>query len=156
MKSLKAFFIIIFLCLIVFFLVSHSSKKIVSNISIENVKYVEIGGQKINVDLALTEGEQAQGLSGRQSLSSLEGMLFVFNKPDKYLFWMKDMNFPIDMIWINQNMKVIFIKENALPVSYPETYGPSTTDGDAKYVLEVVAGFSEKNNLKTGDSVLFF
>ena len=63
------------------------------------------------------------------------------------------MNFPIDIIWIGEDMKVVYIKKNAQPISYPESYSPTI---DAKYVLEVVANFSDKNNLKEGDSVEFF
>ena len=121
----------------------------------ENIKYVKIAGQEIKVDLALTDGEQAQGLSGRPSLAEDEGMLFVFANPGKYLFWMKDMNFPIDMIWLSSDLKVVYIEKNATPESYPETFGPGPNDGEAKYVLEVVSGFSDKNNLQVGDEVNF-
>ena len=85
-------------------------------------------------------------------LKENEGMLFVFNHADKYSFWMKDMNFPIDIVWIGEDMHVVYIKKNALPTSYPETFTPNQ---DAKYVLEVISSFSEKNNLKVGDKVEF-
>ncbi len=114
-----------------------------------DIKYVKLAGQDIRVELAVTQAEQEQGLSGRQNLNENEGMLFVFNPPAKYSFWMKDMNFPIDMIWINADMKVIYIQKNASPESYPTAYGP---DAHAKYVLEVVSGFSDKNNLQIGDT----
>ena len=65
---------------------------------------------------------------------------------------MKGMNFPIDIVWITEDMKVIYIKKDAWPESYPETFGP---DINAKYILEINAGFSDKNNLKEGDRVLF-
>ena len=117
-----------------------------------NIKYVKIAGQNIKVDLALTNQEQTQGLSGRPSLDNNSGMLFIFEYPGNYPFWMKDMNFPIDMIWLSEDMKVVYIKKDARPEDYPATYGP---DQDAKYVLEVVSGFSEKNNLKEGDQVEF-
>jgi uncharacterized membrane protein (UPF0127 family) len=122
---------------------------------ITDIRYVEIAGVKLKVDLALTPPEQEQGLSGRTELKENEGMLFVFGHPDKYLFWMKDMNFPIDMVWIGENLRVVYIKKNALPASYPQSYGPGVSDKDALYVLEVVAGFSDKNNLKEGDRVQF-
>ncbi len=77
-------------------------------------------------------------------------MLFVFDKPDIYSFWMKDMLFPIDMIWISEDGKVVYIERDARPESYPNSFIP---DAPAKYVLEVNAGFSEKNNLKVGDKV---
>src|SRR3989338_3180334 len=64
-----------------------------------DIKYVKIVGQNIKVDLALTMLEQAQGLSGREVLGENEGMLFVFDTPGKYSFWMKDMKFAIDIIW---------------------------------------------------------
>jgi hypothetical protein len=130
-------------------------------INFDNSKYIIIAGQKVMVDLALTPAEQEQGLSGRKDLAENQGMLFVFNTPGKYSFWMKDMNFPIDMIWLapsgggDREAKVVYIKKNADPKLYPENYGPGINDGDAKYVLEVVSGFSEKNNLKVGDEVIF-
>ena len=147
-KNFVAFLIIAVVFLAGFFLISHSAK----NLLPQDIKYVQIAGQEIKVELALTEAEQNKGLSGRSELRDGEGMLFVFAKPGKYSFWMKDMNFPIDMVWLGEDLKVVYIKKNADPKLYPETYGPET---DAKYVLEVVAGFSDKNNLKVGDSVVF-
>jgi uncharacterized membrane protein (UPF0127 family) len=136
-----------------FFLISHSSPKIKPETP--NNIYVQIAGQSIKVDLSITPAQQEQGLSGRKSLSQNEGMLFVFDKPSKPLFWMPNMNFPIDIIWITEDLKVAYIKKNALPKLYPETYGPGENDNSAKYVLEVVSGFSDSNNLKVGDSVKF-
>lgn len=116
------------------------------------INSVQIAGQNIKVDLALTEDEQTKGLSGKDKLDENEGMLFVFSQIGKHNFWMKDMNFPIDIIWLGEDMRVVYIKENAHPKTYPETFGPEV---ETKYVLEVVSGFSNKNNLKTGDNVLF-
>lgn len=123
------------------------------------IKGIKIAGQNIKVELALTDAEQAQGLSGRIKLAEGKGMLFVFSFPNKAPFWMKDMNFPIDIIWLAPSVsgdvskaKIIYIKKSAKPEDYPDTYGPAE---DAKYVLEVVSGFSEKNNLKVGDEVEF-
>jgi uncharacterized membrane protein (UPF0127 family) len=152
-KNFVSFTFALIFLIVGLFLTNHSSKILRP----ENIKYVEIAGQNIKVDLALNTQTQEQGLSGRQSLNENEGMLFVFSKPDRYLFWMKDMNFPIDMIWVGEDTKdlrVIYIKKNALPSSYPETFGPSVSMENAKYVLEVVAGFADKNNLKVGDRVV--
>ena len=146
-KFFAIFFLVIF-TLVGFFLINQSSK----NLTPENIKQIKIAGQNIKVILALNAGTQEQGLSGKSGLEENSGMLFVFEKPSKYYFWMKGMNFPIDIIWITEDLKVSYIKKNAQPESFLETYGPDT---DIKYVLEVVAGFSEKNNLKVGDEVLF-
>ena len=142
--------ILFFFVLAVFFLSRNTNPKKI--IETKDIQYVEIGGQKIKVDLAITPQEQTRGLSGRVGLKDNEGMLFIFQKPGKNFFWMKEMNFPIDMIWLGDDFKVIYIKKNATPESYPEVFGPTE---DTKYVLEVLSGFSEKNNLKTGDLVKF-
>lgn len=113
-----------------------------------DIKYVKIGGKILKVELAESVTEQMQGLSGRRVLPPGEGMLFVFGAPGKYGFWMKDMKFPIDIIWLSQTGSVVYIKENASPDSYPETFSPPEA---AKYVLEVNAGFSAENGLKIGD-----
>lgn len=139
------FLLIIVLCAGFFLINYFPAKK-------ENIKYVKIAGQNIKVNLAATDKAREQGLSGRNDLKENEGMLFIFDHEGLYSFWMKDMNFPIDIIWINKDLKVVYIKKNALPESYPETYSPSE---NAKYVLEVVSDFSEKNDLKAGDSVIF-
>ncbi|HEV7424415.1 MAG TPA: DUF192 domain-containing protein [Candidatus Paceibacterota bacterium] len=141
-------FILIIIFIVFLFAISHKH-------NVVDVKEVKIAGQDVKVELALTDVKREQGLSGRTSLSDNEGMLFVFDHSDKYLFWMKDMNFSIDMIWISEDMKVVYIKKDARPESYPESYGPGVSDKKAKYVLEVVSGFGDKNTLKVGDSVEF-
>jgi uncharacterized membrane protein (UPF0127 family) len=138
--------VFVFLC---FFLIKTNSSK---NLEVEQIQYVKIAGKILKVDLALTPEAQEQGLSGREKLKEDEGMLFVFNYTEQYPFWMKDMNFAIDIIWIGEDLRVVYIKKNATPESYPETFLP---DQNAKYVLEVLSQFSEKNNLKVGDRVEF-
>lgn len=113
---------------------------------------VEIAGVTLEVGVARTPAERTTGLSGVASLSEDEGMLFVFEKPDTYDFWMKGMLFPLDIIWLDQDKKVIHIEKNALPESYPKAFGP---DQNSAYVLEVVAGFSDKHKLKIGDQAEF-
>jgi len=142
------FFIIIIFFLIGFFLISQPSKNLVPG----NIKQVKIAGQSIEVELALTDIARMEGLSGRNELGNNAGMLFVFDKPGKYFFWMKDMNFPIDIIWLGEDQNVIYIKKDAQPENFLETYGP---EENAKYVLEVVSGFSDRNNLKMGDTIEF-
>ncbi len=141
--------LISFVIVIVFFAFLFSIPK---KYDIAEIKEVKIAGQNIKVDLALDVATREQGLSGRKSLDQDAGMLFVFDRPGQYNFWMKDMNFPIDIIWLTKGKEIIYIKKDARPEFYPETYGPSQ---DALYVLEVVSGFSDKNNLKVGDRVKF-
>ena len=80
-------------------------------------------------------------------------MIFVFSKPDKYRFWMPDMHFPIDIIWTN-NGKIVGITENASNEFNPANPIFYTPQKPAQYVLEVNAGFSEKNNINIGDKII--
>jgi len=117
---------------------------------------VTINGKAIQVSVASTNDTRTKGLSGVASLAQNSGMLFVFDtKQVTPLFWMKDMLIPLDIIWIG-NGKVAKIDEN---VPAPP---PNTPDGKLKtysagapidYVLEVNAGFCDKNNITVGDNV---
>ncbi len=115
----------------------------------QTLPYVYIAGQSVKVDLAVTKETQEKGLSGRSGLHEGEGMFFVFDKIGRYDFWMKDMLFPIDIIWLDADKKVVYIEKNVTNTSPFKIYGPSF---DTKYVLEVPAGFSDKYGLKVGDS----
>ena len=98
--------------------------------------------------VADTPQKQSRGLAVRSSMNDNEAMLFVFQESGIYPFWMKDMKFPIDILWLDKNKKIVFIKEHARPEEYPMTYTP---DRESRYVLELVDGFVEKNNVKVGD-----
>ena len=155
-KFSKWFIVIIFIILVSFFLLKNNFSKNLDTDQAQtnrnNIQMVKIAGQNIKVDLALTSEEQDKGLSGRTFLKEDNGMLFIFQKAARYSFWMKEMNLPIDIIWLNENLEVVYIKKNAQPSSYPNTFTPNI---EAKYVLEIAANFSEKNNLKIGDKVQF-
>ncbi len=105
-------------------------------------------GVSVKVELADTPKKRAQGLSGRTSLSDETGMLFVYEEPGRYDFHMKDMNFSIDIIWMDETGKVVDITRSLSPDSYP---GTVTSRVPAHYVLEVPAGFSRRHNVGIGD-----
>ncbi|MBI2637286.1 MAG: DUF192 domain-containing protein [Candidatus Sungbacteria bacterium] len=113
---------------------------------------LEIRGKKITVELADTSEKTQRGLSGRETLGENEGMLFLFTRPGKFSFWMKDMHFALDIIWIGEDWRVVSITKNAVPESFPEHFQPSIP---AQYVLEVPAGFADKNGIGVGDQVHF-
>ena len=144
------FSVIIFVFVLIHFLFSKNVSK--SVLKTENINFVKIGEQKIKVEIASTPENQEKGLSGRKEITENEGMLFVFKDSGEHLFWMKDMNFPIDIIWLNEEKKIVFLKENVSPDTFPETF---TSEKNFKYVLEVMAGFSQKNNLEEGETVQF-
>jgi uncharacterized membrane protein (UPF0127 family) len=113
---------------------------------------VILGGKTFIVDVANTKYSLEKGLSGREPLSDDQGMLFIFPTEDEYGFWMKDMKFPIDIIWINSQMKIVHIEKSVSPNTYPKILTPTAP---AIYVLEISAGQSDLLNIKIGDSVIF-
>ncbi|MDQ4072853.1 MAG: DUF192 domain-containing protein [Thermoproteota archaeon] len=119
----------------------------------ENKDFVMIKNLRIYVDLAITPQEQSKGLSVKNSLKENEGMLFVFDIPSKHSFWMKDMKFPIDIIWISQQNKIVHIERNLQPCILFLLCKSYIPNSEALYVLEVVANFTDKNNINIGDTV---
>src|SRR3989344_6034737 len=102
-----------------------------------------IGGTTINIELADTADERKRGLSGRQSLAADTGLLFVYDKPGLYAYWMKGVNFPLDFIWI-KNGRVVDLLKN-IPVAEPNTSDESLPrylpNQEIDTVLETNAGF---------------
>ena len=98
--------------------------------------------------IADTPAARERGLSGADMLAENSAMLFVFDMPDRYAFWMKDMKFPLDIIWLDPAFKIVDIKSNLSPETYPATFAPKE---NSLYVLEANAFFAEKNNLNIGD-----
>ncbi len=115
---------------------------------------VELKGQHLNVLVAKTIYHQYKGLGKRDSIEPYDGMIFPFAFEDRHGIVMRDMRFPIDIIWINGAQVVDFARnvptepgtsENALVKYYPRT--------NANIVLELPAGWIDENDLKIGDRI---
>ena len=110
-------------------------------------------GQKcFQVELAQTPEQREYGLMNRSYLDANAGMLFIFDKQGIYPFWMKNTLIPLDIIWIDNSGKVVFIKENAQPCTNflcPNIIPTSS----AKYVLELNAGICNETGIKLGDQL---
>lgn len=106
----------------------------------------------LEAEVADTPASRELGLSGRKQMGDDEGVLFVFEGPGRYGFWMKDMQFPLDIIWINQNGIVVNIERGATPESYREKK-TFINQSEASYVLEINAGLAEKFGLYLGSKV---
>ena len=113
---------------------------------------VNVGPKNIqfSVDVANTDASRQLGLSGRSRLDQSKGMVFVFDQPKNACFWMKDMKFDIDILWFDEDRKLVNIKKEATPVSYPESY---CSGQPAKYVLEILAGSVDRYEFKLGDKL---
>lgn len=146
--------VVLFIVLLV--VLATSKPKVDNTTSIEIPPSLVIGGEKINLELANTPEKRSLGLSNRESLNEKEGMLFIFDKQDiNPAFWMKDMNFSIDIIWINDG-KVIQL-DKSVPAPEPQTPEAELTlyrpVQPIDYVLEVTSGFSEENEIEVGNAV---
>jgi uncharacterized protein len=112
-----------------------------------------VNNNKIKLLIAKSQKDKELGLSIYKTLPNNQGMIFSFGKKDYYSFWMKNMKFPIDIIYLN-NKKIVTIFKN-VPTSKdlnPPIYKPTSP---ADTVLEINAGVSKKYNLKIGDSITY-
>ncbi len=130
----------------------HVNKSMIVTNTIVFDKPLIVGNKAITVAISDTEAKREQGLSGTAPLEPTQGMLFVFDSPLRPAFWMKDMNYPLDIVWINQDKKIVDVSENLNPNTYPMSFSPIVP---VMYVLEVPAGFYKINLLRAGDSVVF-
>ena len=116
---------------------------------------LKVGSAEVGVEIADSQEKQIAGLSGRQTLGEDEGMLFVYAKPGAYGFWMKEMNFDLDFIWISDG-RVVEITEDV-----PK---PNAEDADSlpvyqakvpvEAMLEVNSGWAKRHDIKIGDEIM--
>lgn len=111
---------------------------------------VSIRGSEISVEIAATPEARTLGLSGRPTLPDGAGLLFVFPRNSDWSFWMKDMLFSIDIVWISAERRIVHIERSVPPESFPASFRP---DAPARYVLEVNAGVAERSGWTVGDVV---
>ena len=135
--------------ILAFFAFFHEEKEIEE---IKPIVKVEIAENIFNVIVADTQVLRTKGLSGHLKLDEKQGMLFIFDDSAMRGFWMKEMNFPLDMVWIDENLKVIGITVNATPESFPEVFQSITP---VQYVLEINAYGAESNGIIIGEEVGF-
>lgn len=113
----------------------------------EELSPLKVGTATIRVAVADTNAERTQGLSSSTDLPRGYGMLFVFENEGLRGFWMKDMLFPIDILWISAAGEIVHIEHSVSPDTYPTVLRP---EEKAQYVLEVPAGFSVEHDVKKG------
>jgi hypothetical protein len=105
----------------------------------------------VTVELARTDAERARGLMHRASLPDDRGMLFLFDEMEEHPFWMKDTLLPLDMIFIDEEGRIVGIVERAAP----RTTTARTVGVPSRFVLEVNGGWTGARGVRTGDRVRF-
>lgn len=120
-----------------------------------NQTVVAIADVRLLADIADTPEKRSVGLGVRDSMTEGEGMLFLLETSSKQPFWMNGMKFPIDIIWIDGDRTVVHIEHSLEPCASSLDCPNYYPDSEALYVLETVAGFSERHNVEDGTRVEF-
>lgn len=149
-RIVKPLGVIIILLLVIIFTLSHQNKTTQDSQGFKELTVVVNESVRLKTDVSSTSNERTIGLSKYDSLKENQAMLFVFEEKGFYSFWMRDMKFPIDIIWLNENKEIVSIRENADPSEYPQSYYP---EAEGLYVLETVAGFVTKHQLQKGQQL---
>lgn len=113
-------------------------------------KEIRIGATSIGVQVADNDCKRVLGLSGQKFMDPNAGMLFVYGEEGSRGIWMKEMSFPIDIVWLNKDGVVVGIEQNLAPGTYPKIFGEEFS---AKYVLELPAGKVAESKIILGDII---
>jgi uncharacterized membrane protein (UPF0127 family) len=116
-------------------------------------KKIVIGGQTFNTEVVKSASELQKGLGGRPCILANQGMLFQFSKPGQIWIWMKDMKFPIDIVWISPGHMVVGVEQDVKPSTYPDKF--VNRDKPAQFVLELQANRSQDLHIDLGTPVSF-
>lgn len=108
--------------------------------------------EKISVELANNQLTRTKGLSGRSCIPTDQGMLFAFDQTDLHGIWMKDMNFNIDIVWLDADRKIVHLEQNISPSTYPKIFYPPSP---AKYVIELAPGTIRRTGIKLSNTLNF-
>ncbi|RJQ36045.1 DUF192 domain-containing protein [Candidatus Microgenomates bacterium] len=157
MRTILGLFALLFIAAIGIMLFQNYSKNnpsLFTNILAKKPTAI-IGKQTFNITVAKSQKEKEIGLSSKKSLLQNEGMIFPFEKEDYYTFWMKDMKFPIDMIFLKKNKVVTIFSDVKPPKSENENLIIFRPEEPSDTVLELNAGIAKKYNLKKGDEIKF-
>jgi uncharacterized protein len=109
---------------------------------------------RVSVEIADTEERRQRGLMFRERLGPSEGMIFLFEEPGAYPFWMKNTLIPLDMIWVGADERIVWIA-HSVPPCKADPCPSYHHKGEALYVVEVASGFARQHGLKVGDQLTF-
>lgn len=112
-----------------------------------------VGNSEFDTELAITPNEQRKGLMFRKDMANSQAMLFIYARPRKVAFWMKNTLIPLDILFFNEEGELVEIKENIQPCKTVECPTYPAKSKNIKYVLEINAGQSQLLDIKVGDKL---
>lgn len=107
--------------------------------------------KRIDIEVKQSPEERNTGMMWRKSMEDNQGMLFIMGRPEPQSFWMRNTYIPLDIVFADENLKILNIRANA----QPQTLESQSSIGDALYVLEVVGGFCGKHGIQAGDEIRY-
>ena len=110
------------------------------------------GTHRYTLRVAADAQARTKGLGGEHSLPATAGMLFWFTDDHTRCFWMKDMHFPLDIIWLDATKQVVHIERSVSPATYPHEFCPAAA---ARYVVELNAGQARAAGIREGQTLTF-
>lgn len=113
---------------------------------------MHLNGERFEVRIADNDRDRKKGLSGTNDLPKNEALVFIFDHDGRHGIWMKDMNYAIDIVWLDSERRVVHTKSGVLPESYPEVFFP---DSAARYVVEFRSGIVEEKGIRIGQEAIF-
>lgn len=143
--------LLVIFSLAIFFLSGNIFEKRQERFQKNGIQEVKIGKNIFQAEVAATSAERSRGLSNRKELCENCAMLFLFERKGFYSFWMKEMEFDLDMLWVDKDA-VVFIAKNVSHEKGSERIEP---DREADKILEINAGLADKLGIKIGDRVEF-
>ncbi|HMQ50285.1 MAG TPA: DUF192 domain-containing protein [Saprospiraceae bacterium] len=107
--------------------------------------------RKIDIEVKQNDVDRQQGMMWRKSMKDTQGMLFIMDRAEQQSFWMLNTYVPLDIIYVDENYRILNIAKN----TKPQSLDPVFSKGAALYVVEVIAGFCDQYGIKAGDSIQF-
>lgn len=117
--------------------------------------WVELGGQRFQVEIADNDEERARGLMFRESMDESRGMLFIHDGQQPLAYWMKNTKIPLDILYFDSGKHLVSQQRDVPPCSLGNRCPPYPSDAPALYVLELNAGEAAKLGLKEGAALTF-
>lgn len=117
------------------------------------IRPVTLGDKVFSLAVADTKEARVAGLSNVDAMQYYDGMLFIFDTSATHGFWMKDMRFDLDIIWLDESGEIVHIEDRLSPDTYPRVFKPVES---ALYVIELNAGVAAESEIQVGDRVRLF
>lgn len=111
-------------------------------------------GHEFTLEVAADDPSRQRGYMGREKVGAREGMIFVFDGAARHAFWMKNCRVPLDIVWLDANLRVVWVAERQKPCPAEGDCPSVAPPMEARYVLEFAAGTVAAEALKPGDSIV--